>query len=179
MNKILFFLNVIAFFFLYNCCISHEKQIDKVKLEWAGKKIIIPSNIRFKSLNKDTLCSYLWEKQYKIFIYVDSTGCASCKMGMFEWKGKIQLCKQQNMDIGFIFVVHPSNFHSFEADILMSYFDYPIIYDYNNDFEKLNHFPPAPYRTFLLDKENRVQVIGSPINNPEIWEQYKSIILKQ
>ena len=53
------------------------------------------------------------------------------------------------------------------------------IYDYNNDFEKLNHFPPAPYRTFLLDKENRVQVIGSPINNPEVWERYKNIILQK
>ena len=78
---------------------------------------------------------------------------------------------------GFIFVVHSSDFKRFDAEVSFYKFDYPIIYDYHNSFDKLNKFPPAPYRTFLLDKDNKVQLIGSPINNPQIWELYKKVML--
>jgi hypothetical protein len=61
-------------------------------------------------------------------------------MGLHEWSAKIILCRQQQIDVKFIFVVHSSNFHGFDAEIIMNHFEYPIIYDYRNEFEKLNGF---------------------------------------
>ena len=55
-------------------------------------------------------------------------------------------------------------------------FDEPIIYDYHNQFFKLNQFPPDPYRTFLLDKQNKVQLIGNPVETPQLWELYNKVI---
>lgn len=177
MNKtrLLFFI-VFTCFLLISCQISQKKRVEKIIQEWQGKEIIIPTDITFKTLIKDTLCSDIWNKPYKVFTYIDSIGCTSCKMGLLEWKAKILLCHQQKIDLDFIFAVHSSNFNRFEADVLINNFDFPIIYDYNNDFEKLNHFPPVPYRTFLLDKDNKVLLIGSPINNPKMWELYKKTI---
>ena len=177
MNKNKLLIIFLLFLFLSSCWKSTPKEdIKKIVQEWEGKEIIIPEGIKFRTLGRDTLCSDVWNKPHKIFTYVDSIGCTSCNMGLHEWKAKILLCQQQQIDVEFIFAVYSSDFRRFEADILISMFDYPIIYDYHNDFEKLNHFPPVPYRTFLLDKDNKVQIIGSPINNPKMWELYKSVI---
>ena len=47
-------------------------------------------------------------------------------------------------------------------------------YDYNNDIERLNKFPAKKeYRTFLLDEENNVILIGAPTHNDKLWELYK------
>lgn len=29
------------------------------------------------------------------------------------------------------------------------------------------------YRTFLLDKNNKIQLVGSPVNNSKMWQLYK------
>ncbi|MCL2074080.1 MAG: hypothetical protein FWH18_09170 [Marinilabiliaceae bacterium] len=174
MNKFCLLFFILAIFVLSSCKESQQKRSEKIVSEWKDREIIIPDNITFKSLRQDTLCTYLWDKPYKIFTYIDSIGCTACNMNLYGWKGIIQLCKQEQFDVGFIFAVHSSNYNSFDADIVMYSFDYPIIYDYNNDFDKLNNFPPAPYRTFLLDKDNKVLLVGSPIGNIEMWEKYKS-----
>jgi hypothetical protein len=157
-------------------CQTSQKKQSKFFQEWLGKEIILPTNITFKSLSHDTLCSYLFDKQYKILTYADSIGCQVCQMRLQDWRGVIQLCHQKQIDVGFIFVVHASKFRKFEAEVVQYLFEHPIIYDYNNDFDRLNNFLPAPYRTFLLDKDNKVLLIGSPINNPEMWEKYLNII---
>lgn len=176
MKKTGFFL--IVAFFLISCQFSRKNYTVKNDREWIGQKINIPDGIVFKALGKDTLYSDIWDKPYKIFTYIDSAGCTSCQMHLPEWKAIIRLCHQQHIDVGFIFAVHSSNFKHFEEGILASYFDYPIIYDFHNRFEKMNHFPPVPNRTFLLDKENRILLVGSPINNSKVWELYKKQFVK-
>ena len=175
MNRIcLIFILFVLFF--GSCQISRKENIQKIIQEWHGKEIFIPDDITFKSLGRDTASSYLWKKPYKIFTYIDSIGCSSCNLNLSDWKKLIDLCRQQQIDVGFIFTVHSSDFEQFIDDLYFNDFNYPIIYDYHNSFDKLNQFPPTPYRTFLLDKDNKVQLIGSPINNPQIWELYKNLI---
>ena len=165
-------------FSLSSCQLSRKNDIKKIVDEWQGKVIIIPSEPEYKTLGRDTLCPGLWDQPYKVFTYIDSIGCTGCQLGLYDWKALIDSCSRQQINIGFIFVVHSSNFRQFTGDVRFEEFDYPIIYDYHNRFHKLNHFPPVPYRTFLLNKDNRVQVIGSPINNPKMWELYKTVITR-
>ncbi|MDR2410159.1 MAG: hypothetical protein LBE13_18905, partial [Bacteroidales bacterium] len=80
----------------------------------------------------------------------------------------------KNKLLVFLFVIHSPNYADLGYELL--YFDYPIIYDKHNSFDKLNHFPPLPYRTFLLDKDNKVILVGSPINNPKLLEIYMNIM---
>jgi hypothetical protein len=155
---------------------SRNDRVKKIVQEWQGKEILIPDDVMFKFFGRDTTCSYLWDKPYKIFTYVDSIGCLSCQLHLFDWKELIDLCRQQQIDVGFIFIVHSSDFNQFNKEVRSEIFNYPIIYDYNNKFEKLNHFSQRPYRTFLLDKDNKVQLIGSPINNHTMWELYKKVM---
>lgn len=46
----------------------------------------------------------------------------------------------------------------------MNKFSYPIIYDYHGTLDSLNQFPKNRiFQTFLLDKDNKVILIGNPI----------------
>ena len=161
---------------IFQCCSSSQKDIEKIVKEWQGKEIIVPHEIEFKIFGRDTLCSDLLGKSYKILTYVDSIGCTSCQLGLPHWLELIQISERQQMNVAFLFVVHSSNYHLFTLETIANEFNYPIIYDYNNSFYKLNHFPPDPYRTFLLDGDNKVQLIGSPIESFQIWELYKKAI---
>jgi hypothetical protein len=56
-------------------------------------------------------------------------------------------------------------------------FTYPLFLDMNNNIDKLNHFPQQQsYQCFLLDKNNKVLMIGNPALNPKIWDLYKEHI---
>ena len=52
-------------------------------------------------------------------------------------------------------------------------FDRPVCIDLDNRLNKLNHFPAdVTFQTFLLDKENKVTVLGSPVHNTAIKDLY-------
>jgi hypothetical protein len=81
--------------------------------------------------------------------------------------------------LGFVFFFQPKNKKEMTFIINKNNFDYPIFIDKNNSIDKLNHFPQAAaYQCFLLDKDNKVLLIGNPMLNQNIWELYKQQILK-
>ncbi len=59
-------------------------------------------------------------------------------------------------------------------------FDYPVFLDTAGVFERSNPGLPANpvFHTFLLDRENRVVLVGSPIGNAKMWDLYKSTIAR-
>ena len=170
---------VVFISFIISSCHSQHDKNKKVIREWQGREIITPQKIEYKVFGKDALCPKLLDKPFKILTYVDSIGCSSCKMGLQQWKQLIDSCKIQHIDVSFLFIVHSSNFRYFTQELLIEDFDYPVIYDYENLFDKLNAFPKDPlFHTFLLNKENKVLLIGSPINNPNMWQLYKKTMVQ-
>ncbi len=165
-------------FLLFSCHISRKDDIKQIVREWQGKEVLVPAEPAYKILGRDTLCPDIWDQPYKIFTYIDSIGCTSCQLGLPQWKALIDSCYRQQINVKFIFAVHSSDYEYFGHELRFNEFNYPIIYDYHNDFDKLNRFPPAPYRTLLLDKDNRIQLIGSPVNNPAMWDLYLKIIMQ-
>ena len=56
-------------------------------------------------------------------------------------------------------------------------FNYLVFIDEQNTIEQLNHFPKQPeYQCFLLDKDNKVLLLGNPVLNPKICELYKQAV---
>ena len=53
----------------------------------------------------------------------------------------------------------------------------PVCIDSNDELNKLNNFSSDPlFQTFLLDKNNRVKVIGNPIHNLKVRDIYINAI---
>jgi len=137
----------------------------------------MPDNIYFKSFGKDTICDHLLSKSFKILTYVDPKTCASCQLGLFQWKAFIDLCEQLQLDVSFLFIINSTDYQEFEYHLKVDDFSYPVIYDPDDRFNKFNDFPKElVFRTFLLDIDNKVLIIGSPFKNNKVLNMYINTI---
>jgi len=174
------------FFFLFTSCLmllsscsSPESKAKSVIENWMAREVIIPHNIIFKSITTDTISKYIFNHSYKILVYVDSVGCTGCRLGLVDWKAFIDRCQSKGYDVGFLFVIQSSDYTKFEQKLEIEKFTYPVIYDLTDKFNSLNKFPEDDkFRTFLLDKDNKVVLIGSPIRSEKIWKLYIDVLSK-
>jgi len=141
-----------------------------------GKKVMIPRDIPFTVMGKDTSCPDLFNKTYKILLYVDSEGCTSCKLRLSDWKKMIFETDNLIPDqVSFLFIFKKG------IDIIpllkQNQFSYPVIIDKNGIINKLNSFPTKEiYQCFLLNNKNEVLLIGNPLSTPKIRQLYNLII---
>lgn len=164
---------LLIFLSLFNCSSYKEKEyINKIVHEWKNKKIIFPEYTQVKILGKDTICSDLQTKNIKILIYIDSIGCTACKLNFYDWNEKIKSLSDIN-DLVFLFYIHSKDYKNFTNTLKGEGFNYPIFYDTQNKLATTNHFPKDQrFNTFLLNNENKVQLIGNPLGNKGMWELY-------
>jgi hypothetical protein len=183
--KFVFFIIAIS---LVSSCKDNKKrkEAEMVITEWVGKEIRFPAEKQYQCsfTGKDTtvvLCTGLFEREYKILLYIDSLGCTSCKLRLFEWKQLISEVDSIGTDkLSFLFLFHPKDKKELQVLFKRDRFDYPVFIDADNTVNKLNHFPEqSTYQCFLLDRSNKVLLIGNPVLNPKIWELYKQTVFGQ
>lgn len=165
---------------------KHKDPVASVEIivkEWKGKKIIFPKDLQFTILETDSICSVDFNKQYKILMYIDSIGCTSCKLKIEKWMEFIKEFKPIIGDkIEYLFIFHPqkTGVKSLKAELYTNNFLTPVCFDLKDELNKINNFPQSfDFQTFLLDKENRVLVVGNPVNNTAIRELYLDILLNR
>jgi hypothetical protein len=118
------------------------------------------------------------EKDYKVLLYTDSVGCTSCKLRLLDWK---QLIGEADSvfagKMGFLFFFYPKSKKELRALLSSNRMDYPVFIDESNEINRLNNFPSKiEHQCFLLDKDNKVLLVGNPTLNPRIWELYKEVV---
>ena len=167
------FLNI--FFIIAFCCSCIDYNITDVVHQMSGKTMEIPKNIVFINNALDTL-TYSIEAKNKILVYYDSIGCLSCKLRFAEWQKLFDEIKQFTDKFVIILIVNPKNrsdIFNVKAKMREGRFSYPVCIDSSDEFNRLNHFPEDDrFRCFLLDENNRVVLIGNPVQNPKIKDLY-------
>ncbi|MDR0605734.1 MAG: hypothetical protein LBG80_15685, partial [Bacteroidales bacterium] len=173
-------LSLLIVFFLLNsvaCKNRKTSEADHIVKEWIGKQIQLPDIkpiIPYLRMKKDTVLLKSDDKEYKILLYIDSTGCTKCNLNLNIWESYI---KELNFKVNFMFYFHPKTEEGLVFFLKHERFAYPVYVDNQNKLYKLNRFPQNPiFHCFLLDSNNKVISIGNPTNNPKIWELYKRII---
>jgi hypothetical protein len=167
---------------LFSCKGNERKaEAEKIVKEWIGKEIRFPAAYQCNLMGRDTvsvLCNELFDKEYKILLYVDSLGCTGCKLHLFEWKRLIAEADSLNTGkLSFLFFFHPKDKKELQFLFKRDQMDYPVFIDMGNNINRLNHFSDKPeFQCFLLNKDNKVLMIGNPSLNPKIWELYKRTI---
>ena len=181
-NRRVFIILSVLFFFLCFACESKKKRKEIVKVlnEWTGKEVLIPDNVTFKSFAKDTVYNSVFEKEYKILLYIDTIGCISCNTKLHLWKNIIEEFNVTAPDkVGFIFVFEFKKLSDAIFLLRDEDFNYPVIIDFERKFNKLNNFPvQREFHCFLLDKNNKVVLVGNPSENTEILNLYRQQIFK-
>lgn len=169
----------------YSCKDNKKRnEIAKIVTEWTGKEILFSENIPCYVSGKDTLselCNAYFEKDFKILMYVDSAGCSSCRLKLFEWKQLIEEADSLfHGKVGFLLFFQPKSTREITYIFVRDRFNHPVFMDLKGTMNRLNNFPQATeYQCFLLDKDNTVVMIGNPTANPKIWDLYKEQITEE
>ncbi|MFA7359121.1 MAG: hypothetical protein WCZ67_07500 [Bacteroidales bacterium] len=170
-------------------CLNKQNQIlmDEMTL-LKSQEIIIPT----KSLTvytKDHLDNTaikdnnIQNAELKFIVYSDSVECGPCYMNQLTgWLKYIYYAQEHNNKLGFYFIFSPrvGKLEEVIKSFNEIYFEYPIYVDENRIFEKQNPTIPKDKRMhcFLLDKDNKVILIGNPTRNKKVESLFFEIIEK-
>jgi hypothetical protein len=174
------FLLLIMNFCLLSCKNNNTIKTEHIVKEWIGKTIKFPDSNLVEIINPDTTeIEDIRNKDYKVLIYIDSTGCTKCKLNIHLWNIYIE---EYGAKTDFLFYFYPKN-----KDILLSMLkseqlngrklNSRIYIDIAGEINKLNQFHNENmFQCFLLDKNNKVLLVGNPVHNHKIWELYHNTI---
>ncbi|MFI3263199.1 MAG: hypothetical protein R3Y26_09895 [Rikenellaceae bacterium] len=182
MNKIIFTL-LIAF--LASC--TNQAKIKKDLVQLISAPIILPTDAKVTIHGKDTLINNHFESELKMIVYSDSLGCTSCGINkMYLWDEFVKYADGYDGRLKFYFIYSPSSKvnKTIRRAFKQSLFDYPIVIDETGEFEKKNSHLPRNHamHAFLLDKDNKIIMVGNPLLNKDIeklfYEQTAKLLSK-
>ena len=176
---------ILVIFVCFVSCTESKRRgnIAKIIKEWTGKEIRFPQELYCTSMGRDTACVDLYSDSYKILLYVDSTGCTSCRLKLQEWK---KIINESDTVFSnppeFIFFIHPKQKDEKDLQNIFksNVFHYTVFIDKENEIDKLNKLPSRPeFQCFLLDKDNKIIMVGDPSTNKGIWDLFKKVITER
>ena len=134
-------------------------------------------------MGRDTTCIDVYSDNYKILLYVDSVGCTSCRLTLADWRRIMNESDSvfvRKPEFVFIFQPKMSDEQELYAILRNKGFRHPVFIDKDNAFNKINKLPSNPaYQSFLLDRDNRVVMVGNPSMIKGIWTLYKKVITER
>lgn len=164
-------LSVMMLFWFF---LIHDPSNAKLVKEWQGREIIFPQDAVFTLEGRDTINMSL-EGDHKILVYIDSIGCTSCKLQLNKWAEFMQEVQEvkKNNKVKFLFFLANQRPKDIRLLARRFRFVYPMCGDTQNQLNVLNQFPEDElFHVFLLDKDNRVEIIGNPIRNQSVRKLY-------
>lgn len=163
---------------VFSC--SKKDKVARIANEMFGREITFQSNFNVINYTIDEMSdSYLKRGGKKIIVYIDSTGCFSCRFHLYEWKQFMKKFEKEDLKTNLLFIAQTNETNAVEKLCKDNSFDIPVIIDPNGTFALENKLPSdTRFHTFLLDSTNKIILIGNPILSDEIEKLYLSKITK-
>jgi len=178
-RKIITILFVILIF--ATCNNSTKETTDKVS-QWMGDTLSLPKIT--KVLYNDSLlnCNFPLNEKANLKITTLLWGdCHACMEDLKKWDEFFQYSSSKKK-IEMFFYLYTSNLHFFRENLyIQNIYKYPLIIDQDFNYIDKNNIPlkDKTYQTFLLDSNNKVILVGNPINNEKLKELYMQEIGKR
>lgn len=163
---------------LCSCEETKKEKMESLVSKWEGRAIAFPSRSVFTVQGNDTIDFFFSRTDYRIVTYVDSVECACDDLKLPDWKTFMQMTDSlTNNEAHFIFYFNTKEKDKLRYFTLRDQFTYPVCFDEENLFYRLNQFATGlPVTTFLLDVNDKVITIGDPINDFDTRKQFWSIM---
>ena len=174
MNRL--FLILFVFVMFCACKTNNRDKVEEYKsfvAKYMDQYIYLPDTILPIRVATNGNTNYLALKnanKFKIITSIDGS-CHVCLEQLEEWNGIVQEC-----DSTVIFLCFLNAFDNMTMEMLLEKksYNFPLIFDYEHSFLKENNISiHQEIKTFLLDNNNKVLLVGSPIENPKMWDLYK------
>lgn len=168
---------LISILFIFFSCASRQERTEDIVNKWLDQEIKFSDSL---NTQQDSLWQLMLDKDFKLLTIIDTNSCTGCHLKLHEWNKLIKEMDTINPNVAFLFVVHVKDYTIVDVLKKRNKFTYPIFYDYKNKIGKLNDFPQAPrFQTFLLNKNNKVILLGNPIGSHRMWELYKKVLSEE
>ena len=171
--------NIVYFLIILACfgCTKTKKNNKLLEKQIAVLKedcIIFPNDMIPFCLGNEYPDTTLLDRSFKMIVYIDKEGCTNCKlrslvplyMFITEYRGL--------ENFGVITILNTNNIDSVKQIIKEINFSTTVFFDLSNSFKLLNPHIPQEERlqTFLINENNHVLLVGSPIRNSSLRELY-------
>ncbi|MDE5417925.1 hypothetical protein L3049_07885 [Labilibaculum sp. DW002] len=174
--------SVILIMILFSACNRNKKSQEYAKIVkyWMNRELVLPSDtVIIGAIGRDFNLECIDNKEFKIVTRIDGD-CSVCIDELLEWKKMVQDYGSE-LNLSFHFYVATNNFEIFKKINKSTIrFPYPLIFDRLDDLRIKNNLKKDKrFNTFLLDRDNRVVLIGNPIRNKKIKQLYFEKIRKK
>lgn len=145
------------------------------------KEVVVPVELRQMVDGRDSLVLNSGDRSARLIVWVDSVACSSCRINqMFQYTEMIDFRKESGDGFVPLFVFSPPRAKIDDVKLTLKHsgLQFPLFIDERGLFAAANpHIPTdSRFHTFLLDKNGKVVLVGDPVNNPPLWELYKTTI---
>ena len=145
---------------LISCTDSYKERAVIIVTEWHDKEFVFSSK------------SEIENSEYMVVSYMDSTICSSCRIG--SWIRFVEELESINPKVGSLLILSPS-IKNTDDFLQLRINSIPYCIDYGDEIYKQNNIPKEDlFRTFLLDKDNKVILIGNPILKENVKLLYQN-----
>ena len=181
MNKI-DMAGVIAFclFFCYSCS-SKKGDAQKTLVEMSKHKVVLPLEEMgcFHSAVDTMERKEVVPMMYNFVHYVDSSQCSPCALDrMYNWNKLVD--EYSSKGVRFVFIIEPKKeqLEDVHFAIESSGLRNPVYVDSLYAFRRQNSFLPEDqmYRSFLLDKNGKIILVGNPLENNDIKQLWNKLV---
>ena len=112
----------------------------------------------------------------KILVCVTAQECNLCQMHIPQWNIYMRELRRWQGKVPVVFVVAEQPEKAVPA-VRNGHCPATVLTDPDSEFWEANNLPVHPiFNTFLLDGDNRIVLVGSPIGNAAMWKLYRSAI---
>lgn len=151
------------------CSCKHKSRIETEIIRLSGQTIVFPEGYEIISQHDSSEVSSIITDSTKIVTYFPDIPCTECILNMlYDWQDEVK-----HMDIPFVLVVDSCNEEELRNGISEYEIDIHIIMYHTGIFNTTNELNVmARNRTFLLDKDNTILIVGEPFRNDRMKELY-------
>lgn len=169
----------IIMLFIVIILISCKKEdVSNTVQSMIGKEIKIPLGM-LCTMNGDSINRFdLLNRKTKVISYINEGDCMGCELSiLLHWKRIIPEFNKYNTSV--VFIISTSNINKTNSALRQLSIDYPIFYDVEKSFFKMNDIIiDKRLNTFLISENNEILIIGNPVHNKKIESLYFDEIKK-
>lgn len=155
---------VVVLFF----CVKGKYETGKTIARMLGEKIELPSDNLFQQKNLPTI----------LILVADTGECTTCTMQVYDWYLYKMDLEEHNLSCDITYILNDSVSLSSDITTLLGYYHLNYVTSANTFLNQNEKVRKSPIKTFLIDNEGYVQLVGSPIGNVKLWTLYKNKLRK-
>ena len=179
MKKLILLIAILNIF--GSCGIFEAKAVLEKFLD---SEVILSDDFEYLHEGRDTTFDVLNGLDSKLIVYFETKSCSTCEVPYInKYQEIINYNKWTKGKFGIVFIFAPKSesYEEVKRAIERNKTQGAIVLlDRNGGFIKQNPNIPKNrrYHIFMVDKDNKVVLVGNPLGNEKMWNLYKKEIAK-